>query len=138
MVMLGAGNPVLLCSVPASRAPWGATGPTLPASLSLPFTPNPMLSTHAHTLTSAALGLLPWVLPELFVSPPPCWFPPCLPPLHLSFHPSLLLSLSFVPRNSCPVYCLIGILCTMGSHRGGPLSSVCLCVHTYVCACVFK
>lgn len=51
-------------------------------------------------------------------------FSRCLHPLHLSFHPSLLLSLSFVPRNSCPAYCLIGILCTMGRHRGGPLSSV--------------
>lgn len=53
--------------------------------------PTPTLSTQ--TLTSAALGLLPWVLPDPFVS---------LPPLHLSFHPSSLLSLSFVPRNSCP------------------------------------
>lgn len=25
----------------------------------------------------------------------------------------------------------------MGSHRGGPLSIVCLCVHKYVCKCVF-
>lgn len=56
-----------------------------------PFPPPSTLSTQ--TLTSAALGLLPWVLPEPFVS---------LPPLHLSFHPSSLLSLSFVPRNSCP------------------------------------
>lgn len=86
-VMWGLG--AMLHSLHASRPPWGGGGPTLPTSRSV--SPTSTLSTQ--TLTSAALGLLPWVLPEPFVS---------LPPLHLSFHPSSLLSLSFVPRNSCP------------------------------------
>lgn len=86
--LCGGWEPCSTLSTP-QELPGGAEGPTLPTSLSV--SPTPTLSTQ--TLTSAALGLLPWVLPEPFVS---------LPPLHLSFHPSSLLSLSFVPRNSCP------------------------------------
>lgn len=84
---VGAGSHAPLS--PRLKASLRGGGPTLPTSRSV--SPTSTLSTQ--TLTSAALGLLPWVLPEPFVS---------LPPLHLSFHPSSLLSLSFVPRNSCP------------------------------------
>ena len=109
-----------------------------------PIYPHPIMPnthaythTHTHTLTSAALGLLPWVLPELFVSLPHVPLPASLLSISPSIHPSSLLSLSFVPRNSCPAYCLIGIHCTMGSHRGGPLSSVCLWMCTHLCVCFF-